>query len=411
MLRTSRRRSPPACEAGTLTRIIGLAARGDGIADDGSFHAQAAPGDIVRDDGAIEPGPHHATPSCPHYGLCGGCQLQHVDDTAFAGYLRDRIRSALAAQGISFDRFLDPHISPPRSRRRVALTAERKGRTVHLGFNEASSHRIVDLRGCAVIDPRLEAMIPPLRRLFVTILPERKRATIRMTYADQGVDLLLAGVDVEGLAAAEALMAFAEEHRLARLSVDEGYGPSARWKPEPVTVTLGQVAVPLPEGAFLQATREGEAVLVAEVRSAVEGRRVVADLFAGLGTFALSLDAPVHAVEGAREAILALQTGARRAAKAVSCEHRDLFRRPLTAEELDRFDAVILDPPRTGAREQVEQLARSNVPCIAYVSCNPSTFARDATRLVDAGYSMGPIRPVGQFRWSTHVELAATFSR
>lgn len=394
-----------------MKRIIGLAARGDGIADDGSFHGLAAPGDIVRDDGAIEPGPHRAAPSCPHYGTCGGCQLQHVDDTAFAGFLRDRIGSALAAQGIPFDRFLDVHISPPRSRRRVSLTAERKGRNVHLGFNEASSHRIVDLRSCAVIDARLEAMLAPLRRLLLAILPERKRATIRMTYADQGIDLLLADVDVEGLEAAEALMMFAEEHRLARLSVDEGYGPSARWEPEPVTVTLGQVAVPMPEGAFLQATREGEAALVAEVRAAVEGRRAVADLFAGLGTFALSLNAPVHAVEGSREAILALQAGARRAGKAVYCEHRDLFRRPLTAEELDRFDAVILDPPRAGAREQVEHLARSNVPCIAYVSCNPSTFARDAKRLTEAGYSLETVRPVGQFRWSTHVELAATFSR
>jgi len=366
---------------------------------------------MVRDDGTVQPGPHHTNPACPHYGTCGGCQLQHVDDTAFAGFLCDRIRSALAAQGIAFDRFLDAHISPPRSRRRVALTAERKGRSVQLGFNEASSHRIVDLRSCAVLDPRLEAMVAPLRGLLLAILPERKRATIRMTCADQGVDLLMAGVDVEGLAAAEALMNFAEEHRLARLSVDEGYGPSARWEPEPVSVTLGQVSVPLPEGAFLQATREGEAALVAEVRSAVEGRRAVADLFAGLGTFALSIDAPVYAVEGARDAILALQAGARRAGKAVSCEHRDLFRRPLTAEELDRFDAVILDPPRAGAREQVEHLACSNVPCIAYVSCNPSTFARDAKRLTDAGYTLGPIRPVGQFRWSTHVELAATFSR
>lgn len=366
---------------------------------------------MIRDDGTVEPGPHHSAPSCPHYGTCGGCQLQHVDDIAFAGFLRDRIRSALAAQGIAFDRFLDAHISPPQSRRRVALTAERKGRSVQLGFNEASSHRIVDLRSCAVLDPRLEAMVPPLRRLLLAILPERKRATIRMTCADQGIDLLMSGVDVEGLEATEALMNFAGEHRLARLSVDEGYGPSARWEPEPVTVTLGAVAVPLPEGAFLQATLEGEAALVAEVRSAVEGCRAVADLFAGLGTFALSIDAPVHAVEGARDAILALQTGARRAGKTVSCEHRDLFRRPLTPEELGRFDAVILDPPRAGAREQIEQLARSSVPCIAYVSCNPSTFARDAKQLVDAGYTLGPIRPVGQFRWSTHVELAATFSR
>jgi len=394
-----------------MKRIVSLAARGDGIAEDGSFHTLTAPGDVVQDDGTVTPGIHRAAPVCPHYGVCGGCQLQHVDDAAFAGFLHDRIRSALVAQGIAFDQFLDAHVSPPESRRRAALTAERKGRSVRLGFNEASSHSIVDLGSCAVLHPELEATIQPLRHLLARLLPERKRATVRMTRADQGIDLLLAGVDIDGLAATEALLEFAQKQRLARLSVDEGYGPSARWEPEPVTITLGDVAVPLPEGAFLQATAEGEAVLVADVQAAVDGCGAVADLFAGLGTFALSVEGPVHAVEGARDAVLALQAGARLGGRAVSCEHRDLFRRPLTAGELDRFGAVILDPPRAGAKEQVEQLARSKVPCIAYVSCNPSTFARDARQLVDAGYTLGPIRPVGQFRWSTHVELAATFNR
>lgn len=394
-----------------MMQIVSLAARGDGIAEDGSFHALTAPGDVVHDDGTITPGTHRTAPVCPHYGVCGGCQLQHVDDAAYAGFLRDRIHTALTAQGIDSDRYLDAHVSPPKSRRRAALTAERKGRGVRLGFNEASSHSIVDLGSCAILHPELEAMIPPLRRLLANLLPERKRATVRLTLADQGIDLLLAGVDIDGLAATETLLEFAQRHLIARLSVDEGYGPSARWAPEPVTITLGRVAVPLPEGAFLQATREGEAALVADVQAAVAGRSAVADLFAGLGTFALSVEGPVHAVEGARDAILALQAGGRRAGKEVSCEHRDLFRRPLTAEELGRFDAVILDPPRAGAKEQVEQLARSKVPCIAYVSCNPSTFARDARQLVDSGYALGAIRPVGQFRWSTHVELAAIFNR
>ena len=401
----------PVCEAVAIRRIISLAARGDGIADDGSYYASTAPGDSVQDDGTIVPGPHRAAPACPHFGTCGGCQLQHVDDFAYADFLRDRIRSALSAQGIAFEQFEEAHVSPPRSRRRAALTAERKGRQVLLGFNEASSHRITDVRSCPVLDPQLEGMVTPLRQLLATLLPERIRATVRMTRADQGVDLLITGVEVEGLAATEALLDFAAFHNLARLSIDEGFGPSARWEPEPVTITLGTVPVALPEGAFLQATPQGEAALVEAVRHAVVDRRAIADLFAGLGTFALSIDGVIHAAEGGRDPLVALQVSARKAGKQIVCEHRDLFRRPLSPDELDRFEAVILDPPRAGAKEQVEQLAKSRVACIAYVSCNPSTFARDAKSLMDAGYRLVTIKPVGQFRWSTHVELAATFKR
>lgn len=232
-----------------------------------------------------------------------------------------------------------------------------------------------------------------------------------MTVADQGVDLLISGVDPEGLAAAEAITDFALAHKLARFSIDEGYGPEPRWEPEPVTVTLSGVAVNLPEGAFLQATVDGEAALVGAVRGVVAGASHVADLFAGLGTFSFAAPGAVVAVEGARDAILALQMAAKRTGRTVTAEHRDLYRRPLTAQDLSRFDAVIVDPPRAGAKEQVEALAASAVPVIAYVSCNPATFARDAKLLVDGGYRLEHIQPVGQFRWSTHVELAARFRR
>ena len=204
----------------------------------------------------------------------------------------------------------------------------------------------------------------------------------------------------------EALSEFSKAHALARLSLDEGYGASVRYAPGPVTVTLAGMPVPLPEGAFLQATADGEAVLVRAVRAATAGAARTADLFAGLGTFALSLPGKVHAVEGARDLALAL-TSTRR----VGVEHRDLFRRPLTQEELDRFEAVVIDPPRAGAKEQIEVLARSTVARIADVSCNPATFARDAKSLIDGGFRLNRITPVGQFRWSTHVELAAAFSR
>jgi 23S rRNA (uracil1939-C5)-methyltransferase len=219
---------------------------------------------------------------------------------------------------------------------------------------------------------------------------------------------------VEGLAAIEALNDFAAEHRLARLSVDDGYGAQPRWEPDPVTVTLGGTAVPFPAGAFLQATADGEAALVAAVEAIVGDAALVADLFAGLGTFALPLSdgRRVYAAEGARDAALGLKAAADRTQRTIAVDHRDLFRRPLDIPEIDRFEALVLDPPRAGAREQMVALAASTkLRRIAYVSCNPSTFARDARILVEGGWRLERITPVGQFRWSTHVELVAAFER
>ncbi|MGZ8348137.1 MAG: class I SAM-dependent RNA methyltransferase [Allosphingosinicella sp.] len=389
-----------------------LAARGDGVTRSGRFLAMTAPGDTVHDDGTIEPGPHRVVPPCRHFPECGGCQLQHVDDTAFARFLVDRIASALSGQGVAVPDIWPPHISPPRTRRRAALRAERRGGTVLLGFNAEKSHRIIDLRECHILRSELFALVAPLRGLLLRLMPPRGRgAELRLTWCDQGADILIEGVTPEGLAAAEAITDFAGAHRLARFAVDDGYGPQTLWEPEPATMTFGGVAVPLPHGAFLQATAEGEAVLVAAVREAVGEARVVADLFAGIGTFALALDGRVLAAEGARDAALALKGAAQLARRQVLVDHRDLFRNPYEAGELSRFAAVVLDPPRAGAKEQIPALAGSTVPAIAYVSCNPATFARDAARLVEGGYRLAWVKPVGQFRWSTHVELAARFER
>jgi 23S rRNA (uracil1939-C5)-methyltransferase len=391
--------------------IVRIAARGDGVTADGRYAALAAPGDFLREDGRVDPGPNRREPACRHFTKCGGCQLQHLSDDAFARYLTDRIVGGLEGQGVSAPIMLTPHLSPPHSRRRVALRAERRGKQVLLGFNEGGSHKIVEIRECVVMRPELFALIGPLRTLLPTLIRDKRSADIRMTWTDQGVDLMLAGVEAEGLAAAEAITDFAAKHKLARLSLDEGYGAATRWEPDPVTVTLGGVAVPLPEGSFLQATSEGEAALVAAVKQIVSGASEVADLFAGLGTFAFAVGGNIHAVEAARDMVLSLQSAANFAKRTITSEHRDLYRRPLTPAELNRFDAVILDPPRAGAQEQVAALAKSTVPRIAYVSCNPGTFARDAKALIEAGYSLSDITPVGQFRWSTHVELVANFSR
>lgn len=387
--------------------IVRVAARGEGVTADGRHVPLAAPGDRVEGD-AILPGPHHQAPPCRHFPVCGGCQLQHLDDASWAQFLTDRIAGALAAQGLSAP-IRSPALSPPNSRRRATLHAERRDGRVRIGFSEARSHALVDIVECHILRPELFALVAPLRRLLGG-LAWKGRATVDLTVTDQGVDLLLTGVSADDLASAERLTAFAESHNLARISLDPGFGAETRWEPQPVTVTLGGVPVGYPPAAFLQATAEGEAALVAAVREAIGPAALTADLFAGLGTFAFALPGKVYAGEAARDAIMSLKAAAARAGRTVFAEHRDLFRRPLTTAELDRFEAVVLDPPRAGAREQIAQLAAAQ-PVIAYVSCNPSTFARDAQTLCEGGYRLDWVQPVGQFRWSTHVELAARFSR
>jgi 23S rRNA (uracil1939-C5)-methyltransferase len=390
-----------------------LAAKGDGVTGDGRHVPLSAPGDRVAADGGLIWGVHHVEPPCVHFPACGGCQLQHVDEDSYAAFVTARVMGALAGQGIAAGTVLPAHISPPRTRRRAALRAMKQGKRVTIGFAEGGSHSLIDLSMCEIMDPRLFALIAPLRGLLTKLIPDKRAAHVKMALTDQGVDLLLEGVQVEGLAADEGLGRFAAEHGLARLTIDEGEGPQTRWEPEAVTVSFGGVAVPFPAYAFLQATPDGEAALVATVAAALPAQGALADLFCGLGTFALALgDArPVYAGEAARDLVLALKGAANRAQRRMVAEHRDLFRRPLMPDELNRFAAVLIDPPRAGAREQIMQIAQSLVSTVAYVSCNPGSFARDAAHLVAGGYVLESVRPVGQFRWSTHVELAAIFRR
>ena len=390
--------------------IVRIAARGEGVTADGRYAALAAPGDLLREDGSVEAGPNHQAPPCRHFPDCGGCQLQHVTDQAYRAYLIDRVAGALAQHGLATV-VRPPHLSPPRSRRRATLRAINAGKQILIGFNAARSKRVVDMRECHVLRPELFGLLRPLRELLSGPLRVPGVAEVRLTLADQGIDLLLAGVRAEGLEAAEAIPRFGEAHGLARISLEDDFGTETRFEPMPVTVTLSGTPVVLPTGSFLQATRDGEAALVEAVREAIGGASRSADLFAGLGTFALAVDGQVTAAEASRDSALTLQMAARRAARPVTVEHRDLYRRPFDAKELGDIEAVILDPPRAGAEEQVKRLAESAVPRIAYVSCNPATFARDAAILAGGGYRLDWVRPVGQFRWSTHIELAASFTR
>ncbi len=391
--------------------ILRVAARGDGVTGDGRHVALAAPGDTIAADGAVIPGPHHQIPPCKHFPECGGCQLQHLDDSAWSDFIVERVRGALGAHGLETE-IRAPLLSPPRTRRRATLHAERRGRQVRLGFTSQGSHQLIDLDECHVLAPELFALVAPLRGLLAALMPGSRRINVHLAQTDQGRDVLIDGLEAEGLAAAEALTAFAGRHKLARLSIDEGFGATARWEPEPVTVTLGGVAVPFPAGNFLQATPEGEAALIASVYEIAADASTIADLFAGLGTFTFAFPAAkVYAAEAARDPIMSLKTGAAMAGRTVFADHRDLFRRPVSSADLGNFSAVVLDPPRAGAKDQIAEFATSRVPLIAYVSCNPSTFARDAEILSQGGFKLDWIQPVGQFRWSTHVEIAAKFSR
>ena len=393
--------------------ILRVAAKGDGVTADGRHVAFSAPLDRLNDDGGLIRGPHHVEAPCQHFQTCGGCNLQHLDAESYTQFLTDRVAYALEGQGLTAEILHPPQVSRPQSRIRASLRAARLGDQFKLGFSSAGSHRIVDLNQCEIMAPQLFALLAPLRQFLKSAARRKHDMNIEMTLVDQGIDLLISNYEPEGLEQREALSEFAKAHGLARLSVDGGYGPETQWEPEPVTVTLGGTAVAFPHSGFLQPTREGQQVLIAAMRQAVGDARIVADLFAGLGTFTLALaaDQKVYAAEGARDAIGALKLAANHSTRQIFCEHRDLFRRPLSVEELGRFDAVILDPPRAGAREQILQLAQSDVAKICYISCNPASFARDAKQLCDAGYKLRQVWPVGQFLWSTHVEIVSSFSR
>lgn len=392
--------------------IIRLAAKGDGVAASGRHIAGAVPGDTIDADGVIAHGPHHIAPVCRHYGICGGCQLQHVDDATLAEFVRDRVVNAAKGQELEPAELLAVHLSPPATRRRAGLHALRTAKGAVIGYREGGSHRVVDLAECPVLHPALTALIAPLRA-FVAAHGPKAMVGIDLTLADQGVDVSLAHFPLAGLGPTEAALDFARDQRLARLTIDQGYGPETVWEPEPATVTLAGVPVALPPGAFLQATHDAEVRMAADAAEWLGDARMVADLFAGLGTFAFALrqGRKILAVEAERAAHLACKAAGAQSGVNVLALHRDLFRSPLEPSELNRFDGALIDPPRAGARAQVAEIAASRLARVVYVSCNPSSWARDAAVLAGAGFRLTKLRPVGQFRWSTHVELVSLFER
>lgn len=400
--------------------IESLGAQGDGITGDGLYVAGALPGERVDIDRAgdrgllkavREPSPHRTEPLCPHYRDCGGCVFQHGDDALVAEWKSALITRALAARGIEVPVMRPVLTSPPASRRRISVSARRGKKAIQIGFHAKASDQIVPISACIVARPELVDALPALAELVPTAASRRSAVRIVLTATENGVDA--AFFDAKELdGPGRALLAGAANRAgVARLS----------WNGEPVVtrmppvVRFGRARVLMTPGGFLQATEEGERALTGTVREIVGGARHVADLFCGMGTFTLPLaeQAEIRAFEGDASAIAALDRGWREAEglRHVEATRRDLAHRPLLAREFRGIEAVVIDPPRAGARAQVETLAQSDVPVIASVSCNPATFARDSRILMDGGYRLDWIQPVDQFRWAAHVELVARFSR
>jgi 23S rRNA (uracil1939-C5)-methyltransferase len=356
------------------------------------------------------------TPACRHFGRCGGCALQHLDGGAYRQFKRSLIIDALRRQGLGEVEIAETAASPPGSRRRASMEALRLGSKVTLGFHGRAAHAVVDVGECSVLEPALFSLLGPTRQLLPFFLKSGERATVVLTLLDRGADLGLVLPRVPDLACLEALSGFAEAQDLCRLWWQVGDAPAipAAIRRAP-TILLGGQSVTVPMGGFLQATQAGQAALVAAVTRALGGAVAVADLFAGVGTFALPLAAigkRVHAVEADAEAVAALAAAGHAALfTGLTTERRDLDARPLLEFELKRYDAVVFDPPRAGARAQADSIARADLGWAVAVSCNPATYARDAAILVAGGWRHERITPVDQFLWSSHIELVGVFSR
>ena len=400
----------------THLTIHRLGHQGDGIAPGPVFVPLTLPGEVV--EGVVEGDrmetPRILTPSvdrvrapCAHYRSCGGCSLMHATDRFVAEWKAGVIAAALAAHGIAA--LIRPTLtSPARTRRRATLAGRRMKKGALVGFHARRSDVIVPIADCHVLTPPLVALIPSLEEM--TQLGGSRSGTLAfaLTLTETGIDCAVTGGKALDAGLRAALPRFRD--RIARLT----------WGDEPVyadaapVLRFGPARVAPPPGAFLQATPEGEAALVAAVTEALEGATRIADLFAGAGTFALPLArrAAVHAVEGEAALLAALDHAARHAEglRPVTTECRDLFRNPILPEDLRRLDGVAIDPPRAGAEAQTRALAAAQLPRIAMVSCNPVTFARDAALLIQGGYRLNWVQPVDQFRWTPHIELAASLS-
>jgi 23S rRNA (uracil1939-C5)-methyltransferase len=359
-------------------------------------------------------GPGRADPPCGHFGVCGGCSLQHLDSPLYREVKLAGLHAALARLGIDPGVVAPLRVVPPRRRRaRLGLFRPRDPRLApRIGFRERYRHELVDLEQCLVLERPLFAVAQALRQTAERILPSGAAAEVTVTRTDSGIDLLIEAAEDPALSALEALAECGEECDLARVVWRACGSETSVVERRPVRVMLSGVAVSYPPGAFLQASEAAEGIVVEEVLAGIGCRRPALDLFAGLGSFAfaLALAGPVHAVEGEPKAAAALARAAAGVAH-VSAERRDLAHNPLEADEFARYAAAVFDPPRSGAARQAQALAASKLERVVAVSCNPATFARDAATLIAGGFQLERVTPVDQFVWTSQLELAALFRR
>ncbi|WP_374634508.1 class I SAM-dependent RNA methyltransferase [Paracoccus sp. (in: a-proteobacteria)] len=398
--------------------------KGDGVAISGDLRALAPmvlPGEVIEGEAVegritdvkiVTPSDQRVRPACGHYRACGGCSLMHGTDDFLRGWKIGVVEQALRAQGLTAGLpapVAGLHVSPPRSRRRAVLSGRRTKKGALVGFHARASDVIVDIADCHILRPAIQAALPLLRELTTAGTSRAGELSLCVTETPAGLDVAVTGGKPMDAALFQLLAALADQVDLARLTWD---GQSITRRPP--ALAMGRAQVVPPPGGFLQATPEGEAALVAAIRDMTRGAGRVLDLFAGCGTFSLPLaeTAVVHAVEGLAAPLQALDAAARRTPglHRITTETRDLSRRPLLPDEL-RYDAIVIDPPRAGAEAQAREIARSGVDRLAWVSCDPVTFARDARILADGGYQIARLFVVDQFRWSAHVETVAEIRR
>lgn len=392
---------------------------GEGIADGPVYAPLTLPGETItavkkggrlHEIRIVTPSADRVKPPCRHFKSCGGCLLQHASDDFVANWKVNVVETALKAQEIDTN-VAKIETSPSNSRRRATLSVRRTKKGASSGFHARGSDVIIEIPDCKLLDPLVLAGREAAEDIAVAGGSRKGELSITITKSLNGLDIHVAGGKPVDAQLRVDMAAMISKHNLARLA----WGDEVIAEAHPAYQQFGKARVIPPAGAFLQATEQGEASLLAHVLEATKGAKLVADFFSGSGTFSLPIAefSEVRAFENAPEMIEALDKGWRMATglKKVSAEVRDLFRHPLMPEDMTKFDAVVIDPPRAGAKAQVEQLAVSGVPVIAFVSCNPVTFARDARTLIDGGYEMGDVHVVDQFRWSPHIEMVAKFEK
>ncbi|MGE0212206.1 MAG: class I SAM-dependent RNA methyltransferase [Parvibaculaceae bacterium] len=403
-------------------RIESVGHRGDGIApgtDGPLFVPLALPGEKVEVEpsGAgrarlirvVEASPDRVEPFCPHFGACGGCAVQHWGEPPYRAWKRDLVRIPLRQRGIDTEvgDLVDAH---GEGRRRATFHARKTEGGIAVGFMALRSNAIVDIARCPVLSPAL-ARAPAIAHDLAQLLAGARPIDIAFTATATGIDCAVSGARAPGLALRTRLAEQVRMHGLARLSL----GGEVVAETAAPLLRFGRAEVVAPPAAFLQPTEAGELALWEAVREGVGRARKVADLFCGMGpfTFRIAEAAQVSGFDSDRASIAALQQAARRTSKLkpVTTEARDLFREPLSARELASFDVVVIDPPRQGAEAQAREIARSKVPVVVSVSCDPGTFARDAAILLAGGYRLRSVRPVDQFKWTPHVECVGVFRR